>query len=185
MSPLPPRDLSLAEVDRLFRGSEGRPSAHRLGASSGGHAYGQHLSITNAGLMDRMQADGRNGKVALFTAFITRADMVEAGQDALNSAEGKWARHQLFQAPKTDQHPKGSHNGMRASIYHLGRVRRVRYAGGQGMMPVGDYLLILDRDDSRETGLHIQTFIPTMRQSIPAELALVYTKTGAPFSQGP
>ena len=136
-------------------------------------------------MWSRAPTDARNGKIALFTAFISTRDQVAAAQETLNSAEGKWARNQLFQAPPTARFPKGSLTGMLARIYHSGRVRNVRFAGGEGVMPVSDYVMLLARDDSRRLGLHVKTFYGTASEAPPRHAVTVLARDNAPFSEGP
>lgn len=176
MPPLYPRDLSLGEVDSLLRHSEGRTSVHHPRGT--GHAASKHQELTKAALWSRVDTDARNGKIALFTAFVSRADMVAALQETLDSVEGKWARLEFHQG-------RGSHNGMFAEIYYVGRARVVRYAGGAGTMPVTDYFLLLYRDDSRPLGLHVKTFFGTPTQVRPLPRVTVYGRDRAEFSEGP
>jgi hypothetical protein len=184
MPPVPPRDLTLSEVEWILRDSEGQGSVHR-GSESLGHSYGQHVALANTELWARADKDARNGQIALFTAFISTRDQVAAAQETLNSVEGKWARNQLFQAPPTGRFPRGSHNGMLTRIYHSGRTRSVRYAGGTGIMPVSDYVMILTRDDSRRLGLHLKTFYGTVSEKPPRYAVAVLARGNAPFSEGP
>jgi len=184
MPPIPPRDLTLMEVEWILRDSEGERSVHR-GDESPGHSYGGHVALTKSELWSRADKDARNGKIALFTAFVSTRDQVAAAQETLNSVEGKWARNQLFQAPSTARFPKGSHNGMLARIYHSGRTRNVRYAGGTGIMPVNNYVMILARDDSRRLGLHVKTFYGTPSEAPPRYAVAVFARDDAPFSEGP
>ncbi len=181
MPPLPPPDLSLADVATVLRASEDRTSAHR-GQEGAGHAHGRHVALTRADLWNRVNTDARNGQVALFTAFVSTADQVAAARETLNSVEGKWARHQFKQAPGT---PRGSHNGMFARIFYSGQTRIVRYAGGTGTMPMSDCQMIVARDDARPHGLHIKTFFATMRESAPAHRVTVYNRDNSEFSRGP
>jgi hypothetical protein len=181
--PLYPRDLSLGEVDSLLRYSEGRTSAHH--PRGAGHTDAKHQALTKAALWDRLDKDARDGEVALFTAFISRAEMVAALQETLNGVEGKWARLEFSQGAATPRHPKGSHNGMFAKIYYVGRSRVVRYAGGAGMMPVTDYVLLLYRDDGRPLGLHVKTFFGTITEARPLPRVVVYGRDRSKFSEGP
>jgi hypothetical protein len=184
MPPIPPRDLTLSEVEWLLRDSEGQGSVHR-GAESPGHAYGRHVALTKTELWGRADKDARNGQIALFTAFISTRDQVAAAQETLNSVEGKWARNQFFQAPPTARFPRGSHNGMLARIYHVGRILNVRYAGGTGIMPINTYVMILARDDGRRLGLHVKTFYGTASEAPPRYAVAVLARGNAPFSEGP
>jgi hypothetical protein len=174
----------LSEVEWLLRDSEGQASVHR-GAESPGRSYARHVALTNAGLWGRAHTDARNGQIALFTAFISTHDQIAAAQETLNSVEGRWARNQFFQAPPTARFPKGSDNGMLARIYHSGQTRRVRYAGGAGIMLVSDYVMLLARDDSRRLGLHVKTFYGTASEAPPRRAVTVLGRGNAPFSEGP
>ena len=175
MPPLPPRDLSIAEVKWLLRDSEGRKSVYRENEGAG-HADARHYALTNEDLWARRDADRRSDKIALFTAFVSRAEMVLALRDTLNSPEGKAARHHFDQ---------GGHNGMSAKVYHFGEQRMVRYAGGGGMMPVSDYVLIFARDDSRPLRLHVKTFYGTIFPATPERRVEFQNRGKASFSTGP
>jgi hypothetical protein len=183
MPPLYPRDLTLGEVDSLLRESEGSTSVHH--PRGAGHANAKHHALTKTDLWNRLHTEHRNGEIALFTAFISRADMVAALQETLDSVEGKWARLEFHQAAPTTKYPKGSHNGMFAKIYYVGRSRVVRYAGGAGAMPVTDYVLLLYRDDSRRLGLHVKTFYGTTTEVRPDPRVFVYGRDRGEFSKGP
>ena len=184
MPPIPPKDLTLSEVEWILRDSEGQGSVHRCNESPG-HSYGLHVALTNTELRGRADKDARNGQIALFTAFISTRDQVAAAHETLNSLEGKWARNQFLQAPPTARFPRGSHNGMLARIYYSGRTRNVRYAGGAGVMPVRNYVMILARDDSRRLGLHVKTFYGTASEAPPRHAVTVLARGNAPFSEGP
>jgi hypothetical protein len=176
-------DLSAADVAQILRASEGRQS--RFQEKSGpGHAYSRHVALTNAALGDRV-AGARDGSIALFTAFSSPADQIEAARETLNSVEGKWAREQFFDAAGNARFPQGAHTGMRATIHHSGQPRRVRYAGGGGIAIFSDYVMALERDDSCFAGLFVKTFYATIREATPRFRVTIFGRSGQLFAEGP
>jgi hypothetical protein len=186
MPPLPLPPLTDPEVDLILRCSEGRRTLYVGGdqhPGGVGHASARHHLITNAGLHDRIQ-ETRNGAIASYHAFITRADMVKAAAATLNGAAGIWAREQLFRRGAADA-PRSarSHQGMRAIINYNGFVLdRVRYAGAGGIMPAYAFKMILDRVDERPSGLHIHTFHPILVTS-PDSRVTIKQRDGKKFDE--
>jgi hypothetical protein len=179
-----PPDLDYAAVRRILRASEAHKTRWRPDGGPG-HAYERHVSIGNAALRERTR-EVRNGEIALRTAFISPNQQIEAACEALNGAKGKWARTQLFQGASSDKFPKGSHNGMEATILHSGATRRLRYAGGAGMMPISDYLMVLLRDDDLPESLFVKTFYGTMLDDAPPPHPVaVFGRNRKLFAQGP
>ena len=125
MPPLYPRELNPEEVEWLLPDSEGRKSAHEKHGNAG-HADAKHHAITKDGLWGRRDTDKRFGAISLLTAFVSRADMAAALRETLDSVEGKWARLEFSQGAPTRKWPKGSHDGMWAKIYFVGRCRVLR-----------------------------------------------------------
>ena len=179
-----PPDLDAAAVRRILMTSETHKSRWRTDGGSG-HAYARHVAITNASLRDRMR-EVRNGGFALRTAFISPNQQVEAACETLNGTAGKWARTQFFQGAPSDKFPKGSHNGMEATILHSGTLRQLRYAGGQGMMPISDYLMVVLRDDDLPESLFVKTFYGTLLyEAPPPHPVTVFGRNRKLFAQGP
>jgi hypothetical protein len=185
---MPPAAISPEEAESVFRASESRPTLY-LGRDQDpdgvAHSLARHYLITNAALMDRME-EARNGGLAYFSAFITRADMVAAALQVLNGAAGDWAREQLFDQAATPGRRRGSHTGMRAVIEHYGAwTCRARYAGGSGVMPVGSFRMLLDRADERPLKLHIHTFFPVLTLRPQVSRAEVKYQDGTLFARWP
>jgi hypothetical protein len=179
-----PPDLDAAAVRRILMTSEAHKTRWRPDGGSG-HAYERHVSLSNASLSERTR-EVRNGGFALRTAFISPNQQIEAACETLNGPAGKWARAQLFQGASSDKFPKGSHNGMEATILHTGTVRQIRYAGGQGMMPICDYLMVLLRDDDLPESLFVKTFYGTMLdEAPPPHPVTVFGRNRKLFAQGP
>jgi hypothetical protein len=179
-----PPDFDYAAVRHLLMASEAHKTRWRPDGGSG-HAYERHVAITNASLFDRMR-DAPNGKIALRTAFNSPNQQIDAACETLNGPSGKWARTQMFQGASSDKFPKGSHNGMEATILHSGTVRQLRYAGGQGMMPISDYLMVLLRDDDLPESLFVKTFYGTMLDEAPPQHPVtVFGRNRKLFAQGP
>ncbi len=108
---MPPPVLNAAEVDALLRSSENRTTMYQgkgHDPEGRGHSLARHYLITNLGLVERRDTEPRNGKIAYFSAYITRTDMVEAARELLNSPAGFWAREQLFDVAATAARPRGS-----------------------------------------------------------------------------
>lgn len=182
MPPIPPRDLTLSEVEAILRASEGRTSVHRDDEGAG-HAHGRHVALTRDQLWERTD-ETRNGGIADYTAFVSTRDQIAAACETLNSAEGKWARNQFDQGVPTPRSPRGGRNGMYARIHHVGQLRIVRYAGGTGTMPASAYVMLLYRDDTRPSRLHIKTFYATTRPA-PRPPVTVYNRDNSVFGHGP
>ena len=179
-----PPDLDSAAVRRILMASEAHKTRWRTDGGQG-HAYVRHVSITNSKLWDRTR-EVRNGEIALRTAFISPNQQIEAACETLNGVQGKWARAQLFQGESSDKFPKGSHNGMEATILHSGSPRFLRYAGGAGMMPISDYLMVLLRDDDLPESLFVKTFYGTMLDDAPPPRPVtVFGRNRKLFAQGP
>jgi hypothetical protein len=145
----------------------------------------RHYLITNIGLANRRDNEARNGAIAFFSAYISRADMVAAALELLNSLVGLWAREQLFDIAATDARPRGSHTGMRAVIQYFGGTYRVRYPGGTGVMPSSSCRMLLDRIDERPLGLHIHTFYPTLQINERLSWAQIKYRDGRMFGSWP
>jgi hypothetical protein len=179
--------LTSAEVDSLFWESEGKTTVYQgkeQNPEGEAHALARHYLITNSGLAARIET-AKNGSVAMFSAFITRKDMVAAALALLNSPVGLWARGQLFDEAATGKRPRGSHTGMRAAIDYFGPTKfQVRYPGGEGVMPTYGSKMYLDRIDMRGLKLHIHTFYPLPGQGLPSK-AIVKYRDGKQFSKFP
>ena len=180
----PPSDLTFNEVGLILRLSEGRVNRYRPDEKPA-HAYERHVGVTGVDLWARIRTDARNGQIALFTAFLTWKDQIEAAQETLNSAEGKWARDQMFQGAPSAKFPKGSHQGMEASILHTGRTRYVRYAGPGKTLPLCDYKMIVQRDDSCPSSLLIKTFYATALATPPLNKVRIVGRNDREFATGP
>jgi hypothetical protein len=180
----PPPDFDYAAVRRILIASEAHKTRWRDGGGAG-HGYERHVSITNAGLHKRV-GEVKNGETALRTAFISPNQQIEAACETLNGARGKWARGQFFQGARSDKFPNGSHNGMEATILHSGTTRSVRYAGGAGMIPLSEYLMVLLRDDDLPESLFVKTFYATILEGAPPLHAVtVFGRNRKLFAQGP
>jgi hypothetical protein len=180
----PPRDLEYAEVRRILLASEAHVSRWRPEGGAG-HAFGRHVDITNFALAARVR-EVKNGDIALRTAFSSPNEQIEAAKETLNGVEGKWARHQFFQGAASDKFPKGSHKGMEATILHSGRMRRLRYAGGAGMMPISEYLMVLLRDDDMPESLFVKTFYGTLLDAAPpTNRVTIFGRNRKLFGRGP
>ena len=86
---MPPSVLNAAEVDALLRSSENRTTMYQgkgHDPEGRGHSLARHYLITNLGLVERRDTEPRNGKIAYFSAYITRADMVEAARELLEQS---------------------------------------------------------------------------------------------------
>lgn len=187
---MPPAALSFNEVQAILRSSENRPTLFEgRGQDPDGvaHALARHYLISNAGLMERLHLETRNGAFGYFSAFLTLLDMVQAAMQVLNGPAGLWAREQLFDKAATPQKARGSHTGMRAVINHCGTwICNVRYAGSQSkVMPVGQFRMILDRIDDRPHRLHIHTFFPAQTLRTPASSAEAKYRDGTLFGRWP
>ena len=182
-----PPVLNAAEVDALLRSSENRTTMYQgkgHDPEGRGHSLARHYLITNLGLVERRDTEPRNGKIAYFSAYITRTDMVEAARELLNSPAGFWAREQLFDVAATPARPRGSHTGMRAVIHFTGRTFRVRYAGATEIMPVSCCRMMLDRVDERPLKLHVHTFYPALAGDRPGWAVVCY-RDGRQFATWP
>ena len=185
---MPQTPLTTAQVDDLLFESEGRPTLYNgrdPDPLNLAHSLARHYLVTNSEMQRRVDAKG-HGQIALITAFITRKDMVAAAVLVLNSPVGIWARSQLFDTPASLARPRGSHTGMRAVIeYHGNWECRVRYAGGEGTMPVNSFKMLLDRVDERNLKLHVHTFYPTLPMKTVVSNAEVRYQDRKPFSRFP
>lgn len=179
--------LTNAEVDGLFWESEGKTTVYQgkeQNPDGEAHALARHYQITNAGLAERVDK-AKFGSVAMFSAYITRKDMVAAAVSVLNSPAGVWARTQLFDQAATGKRPRGSHTGMRAVIDFFGTTKvLVRYAGGEGVMPAYGAKMYLDRIDMRGLKLHIHTFYALPGQGLPSKAVVKY-QDGKQFATFP
>lgn len=185
---MPPPRLTTSEVDSIFRRSENQQTLYQgrdQNPDGVAHALAKHYLITNIGLADRLDNEARNGAIAFFGAYISRADMVAAALELLNGPAGFWAREQLFDIAATDRRPRGSHTGMRAVIQYSGGTYRVRYPGGTGIMPASSCRMILDRIDERPLKLHIHTFYPTLQVSDRTSWSQVRYRDGRQFGAWP
>ena len=178
---MPANPLTRSEVEGILLRSEDKATSY-AGADQNpdgpAHALARHHYITNSGLMDRRDTQGRNGAIAFFSAFITRADMIDAALDALNGPGGLWARTRMFEGV-------GAQDGMRAIIDHLGALRRVRYAGGAGIIPTAWTRMLLDRFDARPCRLHIHTFYPALDSGRAGDRVELKRRDGGGFARFP
>jgi hypothetical protein len=153
---MPMQYISYADVEAMFRLSEGTGGHPETGRGEG-HAGSRHVSITNAGLGDRV-IDHKRGWLAAYTAFLSFRDQIGAGYEVLN-------------APSTDQIITDfQFNAPAGKDLQLTRVpvltsMRMRYGmggGGSGIFPCSVFTMFLRKDMNRPHRLHIISFFGEM-----------------------
>jgi hypothetical protein len=161
------RIYSTAEVDRIVRASETRPS--RQGAGPTGHTGQRHVLITNEELIDRGDAFNQNPNVdlPLACAFSGTPEAVRAVTEALNSPQGQAALQHL-----DENYPTGIRVRIEAGVPPL----VARYSSGFGIKRtavVTSVLVLAERiEEEAYDGLHIHTAFPVLafRRGQPAWL---------------
>lgn len=152
---MPYQAFTFADVKLIFQLSEGQ-GANAAGRGEG-HAGARHVSITNAGLGDRLRTH-RGGGIAAYTAFRTFDEQVAAALEVLNLPAND--------APLEDFRV----NTRPGQDFALRRVRvpsvtTLRYGRGDGLsapFPCSCYTMFLRKDLTRPSGMHIISFFGEM-----------------------
>ncbi|MET0308671.1 MAG: hypothetical protein ABW023_08190 [Sphingomonas sp.] len=152
---MPYQPFTDSEVELIFQMSEGRPVSGKV--RSEGHSGGRHVSITNSGLADRLRDHNRGG-LAIYTAFLTFRDQIDAAVAFLNSPKT---------AVRLDRFSIDKKQGESCEIVEeidLNAPFRMRYGIGDGaqIFPCNRFEMRLIKDHSRPRQMHIVTFFGKM-----------------------
>lgn len=146
------RKYTEKDIEKLMRQSEFRPTTYRSGRD--GHSFTQHIGITNAELMQRVQelyGKAQGGHLEIVTAFCTNQEAFKAGMNVLNSSVGQEGLKALN---------KACHDQRLVITCQINEEIRYRYVSGEcvriGFWPW--FRMILDKNHIAPYGIHLQTF---------------------------
>jgi hypothetical protein len=147
--------LTYAEVKMMFELSEGT-GANEAGRGEG-HSGSRHVSITNAGLGDRL-GNHRGGGIAAYTAFRTFDDQINAALAVLNLP----ANDAAIEDFRVNTKPGKDFALRRSQLPVPMMLRYGRGDGGSAPFPCSVFTMFLRKNLGRPHGMHIISFFGEM-----------------------